>query len=148
VILDSISNIQNHSHLHPGFQIVADYLKENDLNSFSLGKHVITEDAIFVNIEECEGRGKSGARLEAHRAYIDIQFCLNNHDVIGLKSLSECTTIHEEYDIDRDILFFSDVPETWVTINETQCAILFPDDAHAPLAAEENMKKAVFKIKV
>jgi len=148
LILEKITAIQKHAHLHPGFQLVADYIQLHDLNSLSLGKHHVADDSIFVIIEECKGRGQNGARLEAHRAYIDIQLCLTGNDLIGVKAITECKSVSVPYDSERDIIFFADEAETWITIDTETCAILFPEDAHAPLATEGKIKKAVFKIKV
>jgi beta-galactosidase beta subunit len=45
-------------------------------------------------------------------------------------------------------MFFSDAIEEWITITSTTCAIFFPEDAHAPLATNDKIKKLVIKIKV
>jgi len=56
--------------------------------------------------------------------------------------------IEEPYDEKRDIIFFADECIEWVTITARQCIVFFPEDAHAPLAGVEPVKKAVFKIHI
>jgi len=65
-----------------------------------------------------------------------------------VRSLKECHNVSVVYDEFQDIVFYADPIEEWVSIDSKQCAIFFPDDAHAPLAGTELIKKMVIKIAV
>jgi beta-galactosidase beta subunit len=44
--------------------------------------------------------------------------------------------------------FFYDRPTTWLTLSAGQFAVFFPEDAHAPLAGQGGVHKAVVKVAV
>jgi YhcH/YjgK/YiaL family protein len=148
MILDFISNIKKHSLLHPHFRTVTEFIENNTLASFTPGKYPIQGDDIFVIVDHGLGKGRENARLEAHRVYIDIQYCLTGEDTIGIAPLSTCKETLEAYDQSRDIIFFKDSIKEWITITTEKCAIFFPCDAHAPLAGHGPIQKVVFKVKV
>ena len=81
-----------------------------------------------------EGRGRTDARLESHRRYIDIQLTLDGDEEIGWRPLSLCRAPVAPFDEQRDIRFYDDAPDSWVAVPPGRFAIFFPDDAHAPLA--------------
>src|SRR5207237_9929528 len=110
------------------------------------GRHEIDRDRIYVSIDHNEGRGREGARLEAHRRYLDIQFTIDGGEEIGWMPLHQCRHPAGPFDLSKDIQFFSDLPRTWVAVPPGHFAIFFPEDAHAPLAGRGILKKAIVKI--
>ena len=52
------------------------------------------------------------------------------------------------FDAAKDVGFFGDRPESWLSLPAGHFAIFFPDDAHAPLAGRGTLKKAIMKIAV
>jgi YhcH/YjgK/YiaL family protein len=147
MILDTLANAARYVDLHPGFAAAFEQLRRTDLSTLNAGKYPIDGDRLILLIDQPEGRGRDGARLEAHRRYIDIQYSISGHEVIGWKSLAECST-SDPYADERDIEFFSDTPETWLALSPGKFTIFFPDDAHAPLAGVGPLHKAVLKIAV
>ena len=104
---------------------------------------------MYVSIDHLQGRGREGARLEAHRRYIDIQFTINGHEEIGWKPLGDWSAATAvAFDAARDVTFFSDRPDSWLSLPAGHFAIFFPDDAHAPLAGRGSLKKAIVKIAI
>jgi YhcH/YjgK/YiaL family protein len=78
---------------------------------------------------------------------------LGGTDTMGWKSLISCRTPVDEYDPERDLQFFEDVPEAWVDVRAGGFAIFFPEDAHMPMisfgqAPSEEIHKVVVKIAV
>ncbi len=86
--------------------------------------------------------------MEVHRRYVDVQLCLIGDEQIGWRPLAQCAAPQGPFDCERDIQFFNDRPETWLALRPGLFAIFFPDDAHAPLAGEGEVRKAVFKLAV
>jgi YhcH/YjgK/YiaL family protein len=103
---------------------------------------------VFALINRDPGRGRGGARLEAHRKYIDIQFLVAGSEEIGWRPTAECRQVAEKYDASRDIMFFSDLSEAWINLPVGKFMIFYPDDAHAPLASTGDNVKAVIKVAV
>ncbi len=148
MILDDLTNAERYERLHRGFQAGFEFLRRPDLLSLAGGRHEIDGDRVFALLNRDPGRGHAGARLEAHRKYIDIQFLVDGHEEIGWRPLSECQSISEPYTEERDILFFDDSPSSWIVLPVGKFMIFYPEDAHAPLAARGDNVKAVIKVAV
>lgn len=54
------------------WKAAVEFLKGNDLMNLSLGRHEITFDGVYANVEEYVSKIESV--FETHRKYIDIQF--------------------------------------------------------------------------
>lgn len=148
MILDRIENLPLYIALHPLMRRVVDFLSAGDVASLPLGRHEIEGRRLFVVRDLAQGKGRSGALLETHREYIDIQIALDRPDVIGYSPLARCQKVREPYDAARDIEFFADSPESWITLSPGSFAVFFPTDAHAPLAIQGQIQKAVFKLAI
>ena len=51
-----------------------------------------------------------------------------------------------DFDVEKDIQLFTDVPQCFYTVREGQFSILFPEDGHAPMLGEGHVKKCIFKV--
>ena len=148
MILDDLKHAERYFNLHPGFRAGFRYLSQPNLQSFATGKYELEGDRLFVLINRDPGRGHEGARLEAHRKYIDIQFLVSGAEEIGWRPTEECDHVTDPYDAERDIMFFADPPQTWIHLPVGKFMIFYPNDAHAPLAAQGDNVKAVIKVAV
>lgn len=148
MIVTTVDQLQSHGSLHPGLARAARFLARADLAGLDDGRHIIDGDAVFALVSTCAGRGRHGARLEAHRRYIDVQYCLAGSDLIGYRPLEECANAATAYDGEKDVAFFSDPAREWLGIAGGTCAVFFPGDAHAPLGGEGPCRKIVVKIRV
>ncbi len=93
-------------------------------------------------------RRRDKAKLETHRRYIDIQLTVTGADDIGWKPAARCSSYDQEYDDEKDVAFFSDEPDVWVTTSPGRFGIFFPEDAHAPLGGTGPIHKIVVKAAV
>lgn len=134
--------------LHPQFQKLFDYLKENDLLNTELGKIELDGNRLFINNTDSQLYQASERSLEVHKDYLDIQIPLNAPEIIGIKPTKDCSSIKTSYDDKKDILFFNDTPTNYITIHPGEFIVLYPEDAHAPLIGEGKVRKLVVKIKL
>jgi YhcH/YjgK/YiaL family protein len=148
MILDALGQAARYGGLHPGFGQSFEFLMNPRLAELSPGKHEIDGQRLFVIISHDPGRGRAGAKLEAHRKYIDIQHVVRGTDDMGWQPLAACRNVETRYDEQRDIAFFGDQPEAWISVGAGQFVIFWPEDAHAPLAGEGDLVKAVVKVAV
>jgi biofilm protein TabA len=156
MVLDTLFHAHQYASLHPAFARAFEFLNSADWAGMSSAataegasvRHAIDGDRLYVSIDRTEGRGRERSRLEVHRRYIDIQLAIEGHEEIGWKALADCTQLDDKYDEQKDVEFFSDVPESWLSLPAGHFAIFFPDDAHAPLAGRGMLSKAVMKIAV
>ncbi|HEX3868928.1 MAG TPA: YhcH/YjgK/YiaL family protein [Pirellulales bacterium] len=148
MILDRLEQATLYNALHPLFGPAFAYLRETDLAALAMGKHPIDGDRLFAIAARDEGRTRAGAKLEAHRAYIDIQYVVEGCEVMGWRPTAECSLVESPFEPARDIGFFADAPKSWFEIPSGSFTILWPSDAHAPLAGEGALHKVVLKVAV
>ena len=148
MILDLIENAPRHFALHTRLAMVFDYLARHDLVALADGRYEIDGRRVYLIMAHSPGVGREGARLEAHRRYLDIQIPLSAPETIGWRPTAACRAVSKPYDEAADIEFFSDPPQSWITVEPGSFLLLLPDDAHAPLACGGVIHKAVFKLAV
>ena len=151
MVLDTLARCDRYKPLHPAFARAFEFLTRADWADLGAGaasarRHEIDGDRMYISLDRIEGRGREGARLEAHRRYIDIQLTLDGHEEIGWKPLGNCVQPAGAFDATKDIGLFSDRPESWLSLPAGHFAIFFPDDAHAPLGGRGTVQKAIMKI--
>ena len=148
MILATLANANRYAALHPLFPLVFEYIRNTDLNALAPGIHPIIDKQLFVIVEIANGRTRAEAQLECHRKYIDIQLVLEGVDEMGWKPLADCHQPLDEYNEERDIRFFNDTADSWISTPANTFCIFFPDDAHAPLVSSGKIRKVIFKIAV
>jgi len=148
MILDVLTNEERLRKLHPGFGAAFQFLRGTNLNQLPEGRREIDGPRLYALVVRGQGRGQKGAKLEVHRRYIDIQYSITGPDVIGWKQISACRNPVEAYDEVKDIQFFLDASDSWVTVPQGSFGIFYPEDAHAPMAADGPIHKVVVKVAV
>ncbi len=148
MILDALTNEERLRKLHPGFGAAFQFLQGTNLSELPEGRQEIDGSRLYALVIRGQGRGQKGAKLEVHRRYIDIQYSLTGPDVIGWKQASTCRSPAEDYNEAKDIQHFLDAPDSWVTVPQGCFGIYYPEDAHAPMAADGPVHKVVVKVAV
>jgi biofilm protein TabA len=149
MIIDTLQNASKYFSLHPQFAKAFEYINATNLQNQEDDKVEIAEGlkAIFSNAP-----GKTAEtsllKFECHNSNIDIQLCINGTETIGWKPREKCVTHNGEFNIEKDVQFFSDAPDMFFQLTNGQFAIFFPEDVHAPMIGEGNIKKLVIKVKI
>jgi len=149
MIIDTIQNASKYFSAHPLLEKAFEYIRQTDLVNTPDGKSDIAEGlkAIISN-----GPGKTAAaslsKFECHDKNIDIQLCVKGNETIGWKPREKCVTPNGDYNEEKDVRFFSDAPDTFFQLTDGQFAIFFPEDVHAPMIGEGEIKKLVIKVKI
>jgi YhcH/YjgK/YiaL family protein len=146
MIHDNLKNAEKYYDMHPRFKQAFAYLKQESLADIPDGKYEIDGDRIFAMIQKGMGQPKSEAKLESHRKYIDIQYVISGTDEMGWKPTSSCKSVDVPYDAEKDIGFFKDEPQTWTKVEPGYFTIFTPDDAHAPMISDGEIRKVVIKV--
>ena len=147
MILDTLQNRECYYSLSPRLRRAFEWLDSTDVASLEVGRHSIDGDDIFVNVSELDLRPRSAAALEVHNEYIDIQVVFGGEEEFGWSPRSAVTSPRTEFDVEKDIQFFEDEPQTFYTVREGQFTILMPQDAHAPMLGEGHVRKLIFKVR-
>jgi len=130
------------------YQRALEYIRHNDLNALTNGRHTIDGDNLWVNIVDSRLCSSSETRFEAHNRYIDIQIPLSAPESFGLKRRSDCLHPIGEFNETNDYILFDDKITIIETCQPYEIMVFTPDDAHAPLIGEGPIHKAIFKVKV
>jgi len=149
MIIDTVKNASKYFSAHPLLAKAFQYIQENELKNAEAGKSDIDEGLKAI-ISNGPGKTKEAslAKFECHNKNIDIQLCISGHETIGWKPRDKCVSPNGEYNEEKDVLFFNDTPDTFFQLTDGQFAIFFPEDVHAPMIGEGEIKKLVIKVKI
>jgi YhcH/YjgK/YiaL family protein len=149
MIIDTLNNASKYTGLHPLFAIAFDYISQNDIAHLPDGVSEIAEGLkVIVNTANGKTAEASLAKFECHDKNIDIQFCVKGLETIAWKPREKCATPNGEYNPEKDVRFFSDAPDMSFQLTDNQFAIFFPEDVHAPMIGDGEIKKIVIKVKI
>jgi biofilm protein TabA len=150
MIIDTLDNAAKYYGVHPLFEQAFAYLNRTDLENTEGGKYDIDGDnlkVIFSNKKRMTVE-ESTAKFECHNKHIDIQLCINGLETFGWKPRAKCVLPKGDYNPEKDVLFFNDAPDMFFQLTDKQFVILFPEDVHAPMIADDLVKKLVIKVKI
>ena len=149
MIIDSLANTSKYSSLHPSLAKAFDFIKQNDVINLPDGVSEISEGLkVIVNTATGKTEAASLAKFECHDKNIDIQLCVKGLETIAWKPREKCVTPNGEYNPEKDVRFFSDAPDMFFQLTDGQFAVFFPEDVHAPMIGEGEIKKIVIKVKI
>ena len=150
MIIDTLANAEKYFCVHPLFEKAFEYIQSQNLDSIEVGKYEIDGDKLRVIVSNNPGitAAESAAKFECHNKHIDIQFCIKGKEQMGWKPRKDCTQQKSEYSEEKDMLFYNDAPDMYFQLTNQQFAIFFPDDVHAPMIGNGNIKKLLIKVKI
>lgn len=149
MIIDTIKNSSRYAALNPLFGKAFDFLAQNDLAGLPDGIIEIAEGLkAIVSNKPGKSEEVSLSKFECHDHTIDIQVCVKGLESIGWKPREKCTIPNGEYNAEKDVRFFSETPDTFFQLQDNQFVIFFPEDVHAPMIGDDDIKKIVFKVKI
>lgn len=149
MIIDVLANAEKYTNVHPLLAKAFEYIQSQDLKGIEVGKYEIG-DGLKAIISDKEGMttAESTAKFECHNKNIDIQLCISGKEQMGWKPRTTCSSQKGDYNEEKDVLFYSDAPDTYFQLTDGQFVIFFPDDVHAPMISEGKVKKMVIKVKI
>ena len=146
MILARLEDANRYLPLHPDFAAAVGFLRDQPLGALPQGRIEIPGGTMYATVSQLPARRRSEAPLESHRKHIDIQYVIAGVEEMGWKPHNGCQQPQGAYDPEKDIEFFDDTPDGYITVHSGQLAIFFPDDAHAPLIGTGQVHKVVVKV--
>ena len=146
MIVEKLENAEQYFDLHPAFEKAFIFLRQENLAELELKKYELDGDKLFCTISKAVGRSREGAKLEAHKKYIDIQYVIAGDEEMGWRQTSTCAELESAYNTEKDAAFYTDEPTSWNKVPPGHFTIFFPNDAHAPVIGDGEIHKVVFKI--
>ena len=148
MILDSLKNSALYENVNPRMKKAFELIASTDWTTMETGIHELDGKDIYVNVMERELKQKSDAKLEVHNEYIDIQVLVTGkEEAFGWSERKDLRMPQGEFNAEKDIQFFDDVPQTYYTLRPGQFTVLFPEDGHAPMVGEGTIRKIIVKVR-
>ncbi len=140
--------------VQPAMLWLGKFAKNMEFNIKSLGKLParidIDGDNIYANVDSELVVPKDMRKLEIHKKYIDIHVPITGEEIIGILKKEKLRKTVSDYNEGKDIAFYDDEPSEYTKLEPTQVAIIYPNEAHAPLCGDElsTIIKMCIKIKI
>jgi YhcH/YjgK/YiaL family protein len=150
MIIDTLKNASKYFSVHPLFAKAFEYIQQTNLDTVEMGKYEIDGDnlkAIYSNKKGVTA-AESTAKFECHNKNIDIQLCIKGVEQMGWKPREKCVVENGGYNAEKDVQLYSDAPDMYFQLTDGQFAIFFPEDVHAPMIGDAEIKKLVIKVKL
>ncbi|MGN0233379.1 MAG: YhcH/YjgK/YiaL family protein [Bacteroidaceae bacterium] len=147
MVIDTLDNLHKYSGLCTGLGLVADYISSHPLQDLSEGRHIVSGDAIWANVQTCPPRFRADAPLEVHREMMDVQIPLDGPEQHGYAPLAWSLVSSSLYDAQADISFLPVPPKCHFTVNPGMFVLYMPGEGHAPAITDIPLRKVVFKVK-
>jgi len=149
MIIDTLKNASKYFSVHPLFEKAFNYIQQTDLKNVN-DERVDVADGLKAIFSNAPGKTReiSLAKFECHNKNIDIQLCIDGLETIGWKPRQSCKNPIGDYNSEKDVLFYNDKPDMFFQLTNLQFAIFFPEDVHAPMIGDGNIKKLVMKVRV
>lgn len=145
MIIDRIEEQERYYSLHKDMELAFAFLAEApDLES---GRYEL-ENGLFATVSEGDTRQIDGVDLEAHRNYIDLQYCIAGGERMAWAHVQELNLVEEDKEHDN---YFYAGKSTAMSIRPGMFYIMFPSDGHKAACHQEFQKhyrKVVVKIPV
>ena len=149
MIIDTLANASKYTSLNPLFAQAFDYIKKQDLANLPVGVSEIGEGLkMIVSVGNGKTQTVSLEKFECHDKNIDIQICVSGLETIGWKPREKCVQPNGDYNPEKDVRFFNDSPDMYFQLTDNQFGIFYPEDVHAPMIGEGEIRKIVIKVKI
>ena len=131
MIIDRIQNRVFYRQLGSRVGEALEYLATTDFAKMPDGKYELDGPRMFALVQRYRPRPLAEIVWESHRKFIDVQYMVQGAERMGYVPLSERMIIKQDYDPQRDIVFY-DVQGDLFTVPEGSFIVFAPQDIHAP----------------
>ena len=148
MITGKLGNIREQNILNERLLTKLDVLNK-DFTQEVAGKYEVDDDSFYF-LNEYETKEVQNCFWEAHRKYVDIHYVLEGQEKIAVDHINR-QTVKEDYDPEKDAIFFEGDVLSEITMTPGDVMICFPEDSHMTgLIASEKQKvrKVVLKVEL
>ena len=127
------------------------FLSSTNLDTLSLGKHLIDGENVFATVSEGPTKEYNKTGWESHRNYLDLHLMLLGKERIGMVDTTSAA-VTNPYDATKDAANYdATIKGNYYVADSNTLLIFFPQDAHRPsihVDGFDRVKKLVIKIRV
>lgn len=121
----------------------------SDFSQYTAGCYEVDHNSFFF-LNEYETKEEESCFWEAHRKYVDIHYMLEGQEKIAVDHI-ERLQVKEEYDAEKDAIFFKGDVLSGITMNPGDVMICFPEDSHMTgliVHERQKVRKVVLKVEL
>ena len=149
MVLGSLETSDRYVSLHPLLGELFEYVRTHDLLHAPAERITLRGDDLFINIADARLLTAEAQKLEVHRAYLDVHFPLSGPKIFGWRHLGDIDVEPEApFNAEADFALYPAPAATYLTLHPGEFAIVWPEDAHAPIIGEGCLRKAIAKIRI
>lgn len=150
MIVDTIKNRNIYSAISPRIKKGLEYLANTDFSKMEPGRYELDGSNLYALVQAYNSLPREQGKWECHRNYVDIQYIAEGVEQIGVNHIDKMHVV-TEYNPEKDVAILGGKGD-YVTLSEGSYGIFFPEDAHQPKVAPDNIpgpvKKVVIKVKI
>lgn len=151
MIIDKIENISKYIGLTKNLDSAIKYVEKGININIENGVHEIVGKQVYAVAAEYKTKDFDSSKNEAHKKYIDIQILLKGEEIVFASNTKDLI-ITEDYNDEKDVLFFEKTKAIKIDFEKEIFCIFFPWDAHMPGVKNNKgmseIKKVVLKVHV
>ena len=146
MIYGHLSAPDTYTHLlvNPAWKLAFDWLKTASAAT-PAGIQKLQGDDVYVNVHGYDTLPRERCRVESHRRYLDLQYCISGGESIDWW-LTSGLEQEEGYNAAKDVLFYRPAPMgTTLQMSPGNYVVFHPSDAHRP-KQQDGTNQSVFKL--
>ena len=147
MVVDSLNNCKLYEEIHKDFAKVFEAFKK--IKAFETEKIILDEGNVWINAPAATNPTGEHKTFEAHRNFIDIHYIMSGSEAFGYSNIERLKTT-KEYDQNKDCERL-DGEQEFITLNEGDFCIVYPQDAHIPAykkIGDKELVRVVAKIRL
>lgn len=152
MVLDTMKHAAAYAGLHAGVDMALKAMAAYTPENYETGKVELDGDKVFLLRNAYTTHDSAEAKMEAHRAYIDVMYMVEGEETIYVKPTDGLRSITMQYTPEQDALLAElDGDVTAVRLSAGSFIVLLPQDAHAPgcmVDCPKTVKKIIAKVRV
>ena len=142
MVIAHLNDSERYASLHPLFKQLFDYVKSHDLSQVPAERITLDGERLFINVADPTLKDPENQVLEVHRRYIDVHFPLTGEETMGWSPMSVLTTESvNPFNEEDDYAIYAEQAQSYHTIHPGEFAIVWPEDAHAPIIGKGTLRK-------
>ncbi len=147
MVIAHLNDSERYASLHPLFKQLFDYVKSHDLSQVPAERITLDGERLFINVADPTLKDPENQVLEVHRRYIDVHFPLTGEETMGWSPMSVLTTESvNPFNEEDDYAIYAEQSQSYHTIHPGEFAIVWPEDAHAPIIGKGTLRKLIAKV--
>lgn len=149
MIIAAVKDAHRYLSKNEKMQKAFDFLKENDLESLKVGKHLIDGNDVFALVQEYNTKEEEKCRFESHKRYIDIQVLVKGTEKMKWLHLESLELIEDDFEKSDKAFYKEKTSGNEFTVHAGEFVIFYPEDGHKACIYEDKssfVKKIVLKV--